>query len=124
VGAAFYSTTTPTMHTFTGASAPDQLVLYGKEGLQFDLKNGSAATAKSYYKIDLGTLPAPECSGLGLKTQPCLTKVAKSFRCQYAPYLEKTDCPLPVTFTVQTAASFYQDLTPGHKMVLVHLTCP
>lgn len=123
-GPDYYSSAVPTMKNWNGSDQPGQLVLYGKDGIQFDLKNGGSPAAKPYFLVNLGSLPTVECGGIGLKTQACLTAVAKSFRCQYPPYLEKVGCPAPVTFTAQPATNFYQDLTSGHKMLLVHLTCP
>jgi hypothetical protein len=124
VGVDYYSSAVPTMKNWNGSDMPGQLVLYGKDGIQFDLKNGSSPAAKPYFIVNLGTLPVAECGGVNLKSQACLAKVAKSFRCQYLPYLENVGCPPPVTFTAQPATNFYQDLTSGHKMLLVHLTCP
>jgi hypothetical protein len=126
-GTEFYSALVPTMDAFNGEDLPGQLALYGKEGIQFDLQNGLNPVAMPFYEVDdFSSLPSPECDGVGFKTQACLSLVAKSFRCQYAPYNEAFGCPLPVSFfePLESPSDFYQDLTAGHHLLVVDLTCP
>jgi hypothetical protein len=120
-GTSYYSNSVPTQYTFQGKPLPAQLALYGKDGIQFDLNDDAAAVAMPYYTVSV--LPSPECDGVGLKTQACLDRITKSFRCTHAPYNEAFGCPAPATFTSQGTDDFAQDLTAGHKMWLVDITC-
>jgi hypothetical protein len=126
-GTEFYSNLVPTMYTFTNEDLPGQLALFGKDGVQFDLQNGLNPIAMPYYLVDdLSTLPSPECDGVALKSQACLSLVAKSFRCQFSPYDEAFGCPSPVSFMepMESPSDFYQDLTAGYHILLVDLVCP
>lgn len=126
-GSEYYSSMVPTMDTFTGEELPGQLALYGKEGIQFDLQNGAIPVSMSFYKVDdFGTLPSPQCDGAALKSQACLSLVAKSFRCQFAPYNEAFSCPPDVSFVepVESPSDFYQDLSAGNHLLVVDLLCP
>lgn len=120
----FYSTTSPTNKSFIGLKLPGQLILAGKNGILFTLKNGGAAVPQTWYKVTLNTLPSPICDGDSVKSQACLDQIAKSFRCQTAPYNEGGPCPSPVTFTAQSAVAAYNDATAGWQVLLVDLACP
>ena len=119
----YYSTAMPTTKTFTGVKLPGQLVLAGKEGVSFSLKNNGIGQKMPWYMTTLATLPV-ECSGDSVKTEACLSKVAKAFRCQNAPYLEGGNCPPPVTFTAQVSGVSASVTSPGWNVWLVDLTCP
>jgi hypothetical protein len=126
-GTEFYSNLVPTMYTFTGDALPGQLALFGKDGIQFDLQNGVDPVSMTFYEVaDFGTLPSPQCDGLGLKTQACLSLVTKSFRCQFSPYNEAFDCPADVSFLepVESPSDFFQDTSAGSHLLVVDLDCP
>jgi len=124
-GSDFFSTVSPTVKNFNGSTLPGQLVVLGKDGLQFTLKNGATPVAKVFYKVNLTVALPSECSGgANLVSQNCLEAISKSFRCQFAPYSEQFGCPSPAaTFVAQPATSTYTDSTPGFQMVLVDLPC-
>ena len=122
-GADYYSTSSPANPTFAGKESPLQAVMTGNNGLGFNLKKAGAALAKPLYKVNLASLSGiPECSVV--KSQLCASGVAKSFRCQNAPYWESSGCPTPaVSFTALPSASNYNDASSGLQMVLVDGTC-
>lgn len=120
----FYASALLTGKLFSGVKLPGQLVIAGKDGAAFGLLNGGVSTAKLWYRTTIASLPS-SCSGAGIKSQLCLSLAAKSFRCQYSPYLEGGACPVPpVTFTAQTAQGTVNDTTTvGWQVWLVDLTC-
>jgi hypothetical protein len=119
----FYSSAMPTNKTFTGVKLPGQLVLAGKDGVSFVLEKGGVTAPKLWYKTTAASLPA-DCNGVGIKSEVCLSKVAKSFRCQTTPYFEGGVCPSPaVIFTAQPLAAVASDSTAGWQIWLVDLTC-
>ncbi len=124
LAAEFYSTTMPTNKGFNGNKLPGQMVLAGNNGASFVLKKGATTTPQTWYRTTLATLPSPDCDGAGVKSQACLDKVAKSFRCQMAPYNEGGPCPSPVTFTAQSPSATHSDATAGWQVLLVDLACP
>ena len=103
---------------------PGQLVVLGEDSVNFDLKLGLVPMAKTYYLVDLNTLPPAACGGGNIVTQTCLSQVGKSFRCQKPPYNETAGCPADVTFTEMGQAPSWGIQTPGWSMVLIDLTCP
>lgn len=126
-GNVFYSIVTPTMQNFTGGSLPGQLVLFGRDGIQFDLKNGAnPSDPMRYYLVDIATLPTTECGGISIKSQACLTLIAKSFRCQFPPYFEQFGCPAHIDFVEEAGSPdfFFQDTASGFHLLLVDLECP
>lgn len=119
-----YDTINPALVNLQGLLMPGQLVLAGKDGFQFQLRNGVSDMAKPWYKA--GNLPTDQCGDVNLfQTEACLSATAKSFRCQFAPYLETTNCPvLPVHFTAQGEASSHTESATGWVIILIDLTCP
>lgn len=116
----FYSVN-PTTANLNGMPMPAQAVVIGDDGISFTLKRGGSQIAKPYYLVAMGTLP-PVCNGAE-ETQACATAVAKSYRCQFAPYFESVGCPPPVTFISQADSATYSITVSGYTMVLIHLTC-
>jgi hypothetical protein len=126
-GTEFFSNMVPTSHVFTDEAMPGQLALFGRNGIQFDLQDGLTPVAMAYYLVDdLSTLPSPECDGVAINSQACLSQVAKSFRCQFPPYNEVFDCPTDVSFfePIESPSDFYQDFKTVDHVLVVDLICP
>jgi hypothetical protein len=124
-GAEYYTQSHPATLNFNNEPMPGQMVLAGEDGVQFALKNAANPEAKVWYRAT--NLPNADCGGVdGLQTEACLSVVAKSFRCQFAPYLETLNCPVVVVnFAAEPAASLINEAGPaGWQIILVDLTCP
>jgi hypothetical protein len=123
-GSEDYGTISPAQADITGLPLPGQLVIAGKDGFQFHLWNGASDFAKPWYKA--GNLPTEQCGDVdNFQTEACLSATAKSFRCQFSPYLETSDCPvLPVHFTDQGSASSHSEAAVGWVIILIDLSCP
>lgn len=124
VASEYYSTSHPSQPNFNGEPMPGQLVLAGQDGFSFELRNTNNPVSKPWYKAS--NFPNNECGGVdGFQHEACLSVVAKSFRCQFAPYLETVDCPaVTVNFASQGSASTHSEAGTGWEIILVDLTCP
>jgi hypothetical protein len=120
----FYTQNHPALQNFNNKPMPGQMVLAGEDGFDFVLQNASTPEPKPWYRVS--NFPNAECGGVdGFQTEACLSVVAKSFRCQYAPYLETLNCPIvTVNFAPETATDSHNEAGTGWGVILVDLTCP
>ena len=121
-GENYYTPVNNADYTFDGEELPGQVVLAGQTNLIWNTFNGSAPQSVTWH---LATNLPSQCNNSGAVTEACLQLVAKSYRCQHAPYNETVDCPPNVSFSNEAQQfSGNNSFGGGYGVVLLHLTCP